>query len=63
MEPTSTMVGQSLEETDERPQQRGHEAPSRVVKERPRETLPPGFQNRLEGAGIKMRAKSVLKEI
>ena len=41
---------------------RGHEAPSGIVQERPREALPPRFQHGFESAAVEMRAQPALEE-
>src|SRR5215813_2726890 len=52
-----------LDEVEKRPQRCGHQAPTGVVEERPREGWPPGFEHWLERAGVEMRAQPILEEI
>jgi hypothetical protein len=59
----SHAVGRRLDEVHESPQRRGHEALARVVEERSREALPPGFEDGFEGAAVDMRAQPVLEEV
>ena len=60
---TSLLLPRRLDEIDERPQRRGHEAPAGIIQKRPGEALPPRLQDRLEGTAVEMRAQPVLKEV
>ena len=44
------VASMDLDEIDERSQRRRQKSPPRVVKEGPREGLPPGFEDRYKGA-------------
>jgi hypothetical protein len=52
----SLRPGGYLDEVDERPQRRGHEATSGIVQEWPGEALPPGFEYWFQSATVEVRA-------
>src|ERR1700722_15023756 len=60
---TSSLASRRLDEVDEGPQRRGHEAPSGVIKKWPRKAQPPWLKHWLQRAAIKMRTQPVLEEI
>src|ERR1700754_3205239 len=50
-----------LDEVNERPQWRRHQASSGIVEKRPRKSRPPGFKDGLKRAAVEMRAQPVLE--
>ena len=59
---TLNFVGRYLDEINKGPQRRRHKPPSGVIEIRPREALPPGFQDRFERAAFKVWAQPVLEQ-
>ena len=59
---TLNFVGRYLDEISKGPQRRRHKPPSGVIEIRPRETLPPGFEDRLKRAAFKVWAQPVLEQ-
>src|SRR5450756_42785 len=54
-------MGRQLDEIDKGPQWRRHKPPSRVIEIRPREALPPRFEDRFERAAYEVWAQPILE--
>ena len=59
----SRVASRRLDEIDERAQRRGQKAPAGIVEKRPREALPPRFEDGLQRAAVEMRTQPVLKKV
>src|SRR5580692_1257441 len=55
-------AGRYLDEIDKGPQWRRHKPASGIIEIRPRETLPPGFEDRLERAAFKVWPQPILEQ-
>src|SRR5581483_3162318 len=59
----SCRLGARLDEIHERAQRRRHEAPARIVEERPGEALPPLLENRDEAPRAQLGREEILEGV
>src|ERR1700722_2702581 len=57
------LVSRCLYEIDKGPQRRGDETPPGVVEIRPREALPPCFEDRFQSPAVEMRTQPFFEQV